>query len=67
MDTKRLKVLVLDEMSQRDCADSEQIEKWVESVKKLRTAVPDWCSVVLELITENEMLSSKLDSAEQRT
>ena len=67
MNTKILKVLVIDEMSRRDCADSEQIEKWVESVKKLRTAVPDWCSVVLDLIAENEVLAAKLEAAEQRT
>ncbi|MHC8403613.1 hypothetical protein [Pseudomonas sp. TMB3-21] len=67
MDTNKLKYLALEEMSLRDCTNSEQIEKWVQSVKMLRIEIPDWCCVVLELIAENEVLRAKLEAAEQRT
>lgn len=67
MDTNKLKYLALEEMSLRGCTSSEQIEKWVQSIKMLRTEIPDWCYVVLELIAENEVLRAKLEAAEKRT
>lgn len=60
MNTEELKRLAQAEMALRGSLEQEAVQKWCDTLRELRQAVPDWCVTALELIAENERLQESL-------
>lgn len=58
MNIEELKRLAQAEMALRGSLDQEAVQKWCDTLRELRQAVPDWCVAALELIEENERLEA---------
>lgn len=58
MNTEELKRLAQAEMALRGSLEQEAVQKWCDTLRELRQAVPDWCVAALELIDENERLKA---------
>lgn len=67
MDFQTLKALATAEIEFRSGVGRAAHERWADSIRELRKAVPDWCETVLELIRENESLKAEIADLRQES